>query len=47
MYIDAGTGSMILQAGAAIFFTGIVFFRQITGWCRTRFAGRAAGNGNE
>ena len=31
MYIDAGTGRMLLQAGAAIFFTSIIFFKQILG----------------
>ena len=29
MYIDGGTGSMLLQAGAAIFFTGMIFFKDI------------------
>ena len=29
MYIDAGTGSMLLQAGAAIFFTTLIFCREI------------------
>ena len=32
MYIDAGTGSMLLQAGAAVFFTVAVFFKQILGF---------------
>ena len=31
MYIDAGTGSMLLQVGAALFFTVLLFFRQLTG----------------
>ncbi len=31
MYIDAGTGSMLLQAGAAIFFTAVIFFKQLLG----------------
>ena len=34
MYIDAGTGSMLLQVGAALFFTVLLFFRQFTGWVR-------------
>ncbi len=34
MYIDAGTGSMLLQAGAAVFFTVVVYFRQILNWFR-------------
>ncbi|MBO4305175.1 MAG: hypothetical protein J6A21_11365 [Lentisphaeria bacterium] len=34
MYIDAGTGSMALQAAAAVFFTAAVFCRQIFAWCR-------------
>ena len=29
MYIDGGTGSMLLQAGAAVFFTGMIFFKDI------------------
>ena len=36
MYIDAGTGSMALQAAAAVFFGMAVFWRQIFNWCRTR-----------
>jgi len=32
MYIDAGTGSMLLQAGAAVFFTTAIFFKQILGY---------------
>jgi hypothetical protein len=27
MYIDAGTGSMLLQAAAAVFFTGLIFVK--------------------
>jgi hypothetical protein len=34
MYIDGGTGSMALQAAAAVFFTAAVFCRQIFTWCR-------------
>ena len=34
MYIDAGTGSMLLQVGAALFFTVLLFFRQLFGWTR-------------
>jgi len=37
MYIDAGTGSMLLQATAAGFFTFLVFFRQIAAWCKAQF----------
>lgn len=29
MYIDAGTGSMLLQVAAAVFFTGLVFIKDI------------------
>lgn len=29
MYIDAGTGSMLLQAAAAFFFTGLIFIKDI------------------
>ena len=29
MYIDAGTGRMLLQAGAAVFFTALVFCKEI------------------
>ena len=47
MYIDAGTGSMILQAAAAIFFTGAVFFRQIAGWCREQMRHPAVGESHE
>ena len=32
MYIDAGTGSMALQAMAAVFFGMAVFWRQILNW---------------
>ena len=32
MYIDAGTGSMALQAAAAVFFGLAVFWRQIFSW---------------
>ena len=32
MYIDAGTGSMLLQAGAAVFFSTAIFFKQILGY---------------
>ena len=35
MYIDAGTGSMALQATAAVFFGMAVFRRQIFNWFRT------------
>ena len=35
MYIDAGTGSMALQATAAVFFGIAVFWRQILNWFRT------------
>ncbi len=42
MYIDAGSGSMILQAVAAGFFTFLVFFRQIWGWGKMRFAKHVA-----
>ena len=35
MYIDAGTGSMALQAVAAVFFGMAVFWRQILNWFRT------------
>lgn len=31
-YIDAGTGSMVLQTVAAGIFTAVLFFRQIRGW---------------
>lgn len=34
MYIDAGTGSMLLQAGAAVFFTALIFMREIFGLFR-------------
>ncbi len=35
MYIDAGTGSMALQAAAAVFFGMAVFWRQIFNWFKT------------
>ena len=31
-YIDAGTGSLLLQGAVAGFFTVILFFRQIKFW---------------
>ena len=40
MYIDAGTGSMMLQVMAAGFFTVLVFFRQILTWCKNQFCKR-------
>jgi len=43
MYIDGGTGSMALQAVAAVFFTAAVFCRQIFAWCRGHL--RADGTG--
>ena len=43
MYIDGGTGSMALQAAAAVFFTAAVFCRQIFAWCRGHL--RADGTG--
>jgi len=36
MYIDAGTGSMLLQAGAAVFFTLLIFFKEIFRFFRVR-----------
>lgn len=36
MYIDAGTGSMLLQAAAAVVFGFLVFFRQISGWIKRK-----------
>lgn len=37
MYIDGGTGSMLLQAAAALVFSGLLFFRQIVGWMKKLF----------
>ncbi len=37
MYIDAGSGSMILQAAAAGVFTCLIFFRQFRDWVRKQF----------
>jgi len=45
MYIDAGTGSMLIQAAAAGVFTCLVFFRQITAWFRAQFRRKEKGNG--
>lgn len=33
MYIDSGTGSLILQIIAASFFTMVLFFRNILSFC--------------
>ena len=44
MYIDAGTGSMLLQAAAAGFFTFLVFFRQITAWVKAQFTQKEKSN---
>lgn len=44
MYIDAGTGSMLLQAAAAGFFTFLVFFRQIAAWCKEQFIRKEKNN---
>ena len=46
MYIDAGTGSMIIQAAAAGFFTILIFFRQIAAWCRNQFCGKRETDGS-
>ncbi len=35
-YIDAGTGSIILQASLAGAFATAFFFRQLKTWCRTQ-----------
>ena len=45
MYIDAGTGSMLIQAAAAGVFTCLIFFRQITAWVRSQFRRKAKDNG--
>lgn len=45
MYIDAGTGSMLLQIAAALFFSVVIFFRQILSAIRKIFSKR--GNGDE
>ena len=37
MYIDAGSGSMLFQAVAAILISGIVFSRQIAGKIKKLF----------
>ncbi|MBQ7206360.1 MAG: hypothetical protein IJS01_01045 [Lentisphaeria bacterium] len=47
MYIDAGTGSMLIQAAAAGVFTCLIFFRQITAWCRTQFRRKERENGTD
>lgn len=39
MYIDAGTGSLLLQAGLAAFFAVAVFWKNLLAWCRARLAG--------
>ena len=39
MYIDAGTGSMLLQAGLAAVFSALVFGKNILAWCRARLGG--------
>lgn len=41
MYIDAGTGSMLLQAALAAFFTAAVFWKNLFAWCRAHFGGTA------
>ena len=40
MYIDAGSGSMLFQALAAILISGMVFFRQIFNAVRNLFVRR-------
>ena len=44
MYIDAGTGSMIIQMTAAGVFTVLIFFRQIAAWCKNQFNGKKKSN---
>ena len=43
MYIDAGTGSMALQAMAAVFFGMAVFRRQIFNWFKSRLCRNSPG----
>ena len=43
MYIDAGTGSMALQAMTAVFFGMAVFRRQIFNWFRSHLRRNAPG----
>ena len=40
MYIDAGTGSMLLQVIAACFFTIVIFFKGILAFFRRLFSKR-------
>ena len=42
MYIDAGTGSMLLQIAAAMFFSIVIFFRQIVSGIRKLFGRNGA-----
>ena len=37
MYIDAGTGSLLLQAGMAAVFSAMIFGKRIVGHLRTGF----------
>ncbi len=37
MYIDSGTGSILLQAAAALVFSLCFFFRQIKEWLKRSF----------
>ena len=39
MYIDAGTGSLLLQAGLAAVFSTVIFWKNILAWCRARLRG--------
>ena len=45
MYIDGGTGSMLLQAAAALFFSCLLFFKQIKNWIINCF--KASGREDE
>jgi len=39
-YIDAGTGSLLLQGVVAGLFTVILFFRQLKFWLLSRLSGK-------
>lgn len=47
MYIDGGTGSMLLQAAAALVFSCLIFFKQIVVWMKNLARGEESDEKHE
>ena len=37
MYVDSGTGSILLQVAAAAFFSAVFYFRNVVRWVKSKF----------